>query len=100
MFRKRLNTFKGNIKSATVKNKVLYSSDKKILSALNNIMLLVNAKGHNSDAIAPLKAEFLQALNMQIPVSAEDECCPVSCLLDECEIDIDRQEILTDEVFI
>ena len=100
MFRKRIKQFKDNIKSANTKNKVLYCSDNKILSSLNNVMLLVTHNGNFYDEVVGKKADFFRALNIEVPCSTKDGFDLISGLTDENEIDIDRQDPITDDVFL
>ncbi|SPT69805.1 IS1634 family transposase [Anaerobiospirillum thomasii] len=99
MFRKRIKEFKNNIKSANIRNKVLYCSDNKLLSSLNNIMLLVTQRGNFYDEVVGKKADFFRALNIEIPCSTKDGYDLISGLTDENENDIDAEDPIFDDIF-
>lgn len=63
-------------------------------------MLLVTHNGNFYDEVVGKKADFFRALNIEVPCSTKDGFDLISGLTDENEIDIDRQDPITDDVFL
>ena len=58
MVRKRLQKYKKAVKNKVIKGKIIYSSDGKLLSSLNNILVKVTPEGNLYDEVVGKKADY------------------------------------------
>ena len=82
MVRKRLQKYKKAVKNKVIKGKIIYSSDGKLLSSLNNILVKVTPEGNLYDEVVGKKADYFRALGIPLPSSTPQGFDPLSGLMD------------------
>ncbi len=101
MVRKRLQKYKKAVKNKVIKGKIIYSSDGKLLSSLNNILVKVTPEGNLYDEVVGKKADYFRALGIPLPSSTPQGFDPLSGLMDEqeAENDLDKLDPILDGLY-
>ena len=101
MVRKRLQKYKKAVKNKVIKGKIIYSSDGKLLSSLNNILVKVTPEGNLYDEVVGKKADYFIALGIPLPSSTPQGFDPLSGLMDEqeAENDLDKLDPILDGLY-